>query len=135
MEHAIPFITLLLGILLGRLVNRAEERFKERMRVRQFDPLVIVDNGTKRFFTWRGRDNLHLVETDLHDRQLYQFFIPLCDALRENSTLEPQFNLPNQIKGEIVYELSTDMRSKWRLLGGHGGSSGDQILVLVPRQK
>ena len=133
MEHLIPFITLLLGIVLGRWVNRAEERYKEKMRVRQFNPLVIEDNGTKRFFTWRGRDDLHLIKTDLHDRQLYQFFIPLCNALRENGTLEPQFNLPNQIKGEIVYELSADLRSKWRLLGGHGESSGDQILVLVPR--
>jgi hypothetical protein len=131
--HIVPFLTLLLGIVLGRWVNRAEEKYKEKKRVRQFHPLVLEEKENKRFFTWPGRDPLHLIETDLPDRQLYKFFIPLCEALRQNSGMEPQFNSPTQIRGEIVYELSSDFRSKWRLLGGYGGDPGDQVLVLISR--
>lgn len=131
MTYIIPFLTLLLGIVLDRLVISAEEKYKEKKRVRQFNPLVIEENGIKRYFTWQGLDPLHLIETDLHDRQLYNFFVPLCNALRENSKMEPQFNLQNKIRGDIVYELSSDFRSKWRLLGGNGGKPGDQVLVLI----
>ncbi len=133
MTNIIPFLTLLLGIVLGRLVNRAEERYKEKKRIRKFNPLIVEEKGIKRFFTWRGRDPIHLVEKDQQDRQLYTFFEPLCQSLRENSNMEPQFNLLKQINGEIVYELSSDFQSKWRLLGGYGGDPGDQILVLIKK--
>ena len=132
-NYIIPFLTLLLGIVLDRLVIRAEEKYKEKKRLQQFNPLIVEENGVKRFFTWRGRDPVHLIAIDYQDKQLLKFFVPLCDALRNDTKMEPQFNLQNEIKGEIVYELSADFHAKWRLLGGHGGAPGNQILVIIQR--
>jgi len=105
-----------------------------RQRPPRLTPLVVVDgNGSRRFVTWRGRDPVHLIDHEEPPRQLGGFSAPVCDALRRDSGFEPQFNLPDQIRGEVVYELSPDFRAKWRLLGGMGDGSGSQVLVLVPR--
>jgi len=133
LNYIIPFLTLFLGLLLGRWINRAEEKHKEKKRRLQFNPLAVEENGVLRYFTWRGRDPVHLIGIDYQDKQLLKFFVPLCEELRRDSGMEPQFNLPNDIKGEIVYELSSDFRAKWRLLGGYGGDPGNQVLVLISR--
>jgi hypothetical protein len=100
----------------------------------RFAPLVVDDNGARRYVTWRGRDPLHLIHHEEPPRQLWGFAAPVCMALRRDSGFEPQFNLPDNIRGEVVYELSPDFQAKWRLRGGSSDGRGEQILVLVPRQ-
>ena len=100
----------------------------------RFAPLIVKENGSPRYFTWRGRDSIHLIDQEELPRQLWGFAAPLCSALRHESGLEPQFNLPDNIRGEVVFELSPDFQAKWRLLGGSGRGSGRQVLVLVPRR-
>jgi hypothetical protein len=97
-----------------------------------FSPLIVADRGRNRYFSWRGRDPLHQITIEEPPRQLFQFFVPLCGALRGASGMEPQFDIPGRNRGELVYELSPDFRAKWRLLGGMGGAAGDQELILVP---
>jgi hypothetical protein len=41
--------------------------------------------------------------------------------------------LASDLRGEIVYELSSDFRAKWRLLGGSSDGTGNQVLVVVPK--
>lgn len=130
-EYLIMFLVALVTIILTSLVINARKNRKEKKRREQFNPLVMNDNGVPRCFTWHSRDPVYLINEDQQDQQLMEFFVPLCDALRKDSGMEPQFNLPDNIKGEIVYELSPDYRSKWRLLGGYGGDTGDQVLVLI----
>ena len=67
-------------------------------------------------------------------RQLFGLAAPLSARLRRDSGFEPQFNLPDNIRGEVVYELSPDFRAKWRLRGGTHDGSGEQVLVLVPKR-
>jgi len=99
----------------------------------RFKPLIVRDGNTERFFSWRDRDPIHLVRGEEPPRQLLEFFVPLCDALRTDAGKEPEFNLPDDLRGEIVYELSPDMMAKWRLMGGSGGKPGKAILVLTSR--
>ena len=98
-----------------------------------FSPLILEHEGLLRYFSWRGRDPLHLIHQEEIPRQLFSVSAPLCTRLRMDSGLEPQFNLANDIRGEPVFELSSDFRAKWRLLGGSDTGSGNQVLVLVPR--
>lgn len=98
----------------------------------RFSPLVVAHDGLERLFTWRGRDPVHLIESEEPARQLFTFATPLCRALLNESGMVPQFNLPNRVLGELVYEVSPDLRAKWRLLGGSGIGAGEQVLVLVP---
>jgi hypothetical protein len=134
-EYLIMFLVALVTIILTSLVINARKIRKEKKRREQFNPLVMDDNGIPRYFTWHSRDPVHLINEDQQDQQLMEFFVPLCDALRNDSGMEPQFNLPDNIKGEIVYELAPDYRSKWRLLGGYGGDPGDQVLVLIRKRR
>ena len=97
-----------------------------------FSPLTLEHDGHTRYFSWRGRDPLHLIQHEEPPRQLFGLTAPLCTTLRRDSGFEPQFNLPNNIRGEVVYELSPDLRAKWRLVGGSADGTGDQVLVLVP---
>ena len=130
-EYLIMFLVAFVSILLTSLVISARKTHKEKKRREQFNPIVVEDKGIRRYFSWRSRDPLHLIEVDHQDQQLLNFFIPLCDTLRDHSKMEPQFNHPNEIKGEIVYEISPDFRAKWRLLGGSGGAPGNQVLILI----
>jgi hypothetical protein len=98
-----------------------------------FRPLIVDHGGYARYFSWRPRDPLHLIRQEEPPRQLLDFAAPLCLGLRQESGLEPQFNLRDALRGEPVFELSPDFRAKWRLLGGMGDGPGDQVLVLVPR--
>lgn len=100
-----------------------------------FKPLIVQDKGYSRYFSWRGRDPLHLIKIEDTPRQLSGFERTLCNALRALPHLKPQFNAPNRITGEIVYEMSPDFAAKWRLLGGMGKRPSDQVLVLVPREE
>lgn len=99
---------------------------------RRFSPLTIEHEGRTRYFTWHGQDPLHLVEKEDEPRQLGRVAAPLCEALHQIPGLHPRFNLASRIRGEIVYELSPDFRTKWKLLGGRSDGTGDQVLVLVP---
>ena len=51
--------------------------------------------------------------------------------LRLETGREPQFNAPNDIRHEIVWELTPDYRSRHKLLGGMNGAHAMQILVLT----
>jgi hypothetical protein len=97
--------------------------------------LVMDDQGVQRFITWRGRTDVHLVEREEPPRQLLAFFKPLCDSIREQTSMEPAFNVAESIKGDIVYELSRDGKAKWRLLGGMNGAPADQVLVVNPKKR
>jgi hypothetical protein len=106
-----------------------------RSQPHRFAPLSVDDGGSPRYVTWRGRDPLHLIDHEEPARQLWGFAGPLCNALRRDSGFEPQFNLPENIRGEVVYELSPDFRAKWRLLGGSSDGRENQVLVLVPKRE
>lgn len=95
-------------------------------------PLIVRDGMTDRHFSWRGRDPVHLLTED-EPRQLGNFFVTLCDALRIETDNEPEFHLARDIRGEIVYEISPDHRSRSRLLGGMGGRPAPHVLVLTDR--
>jgi len=114
------------------IVEKVVPWVRGRLRPR-LSPFILDDGGTRRFFTWRGRDPIHLINQEEMPRQLRGFSAPLCNALRRDSGLEPQFNLPDGLRGEVVYELSPDFRAKWRLLGGNSDGLGDQVLVVVPK--
>jgi ABC-type Fe3+-citrate transport system substrate-binding protein len=130
----IPLVVGLIILLLTVLVNSARKKNKEEKLRKAFNPIEVKDEkGNLRYFTWHSRDPVHLIEVEHQDKQLLGFFKTLCEELRKNSEMEPQFNHSYEIMGEIVYELSSDYRAKWRLLGGQGGTPGRQILVLVPR--
>lgn len=127
-------LNLLLGTILGRWMDRSERSREYKKRKELLNPVVVDDEGgVKRYFTWRGRGGVHIIKGEEQPRHLRQFSGPLCDALRQYPGMEPQFNRPDNIKGEIVYEVSPDFKAKWRLLGGMNNGPGNQVLVLVPR--
>src|SRR3989338_1750973 len=127
---------LLLGTILGRWMDRGERSHEHKKRKKHLKPLVIHDgDGVKRYFAWRGRGDVHILEGEEQPRQLRQISQPLCDALRQHSGMGPQFNRPDNIRGEVVHEVSSDFKAKWRLLGGMNNGTGNQGLVLVPRQQ
>lgn len=97
-----------------------------------FDPLVLTDGERERLFSWRGRDAVHHLR-DEPPAQLMEFFVPLCNALRNESGREPEFCRPDRPTGDIVYELSSDFHARWPLLGGNGGKAGEAVLVLTNR--
>ena len=51
--------------------------------------------------------------------------------LRLETGREPQFNAPNDIRHEIVWELTSDHRSKHKLLGDMNGVHALQVLVIT----
>jgi hypothetical protein len=126
-------IDIVLDKVFGRWLDRLEKRKEESNLRKRLNPLVVEDNGEKRYFSWRGRGDVHLIPHEEEPRQLYAFFVPLCQALRQHSAKEPEFNLPNRISGEVVFELFPDFQAKWRLLGGSSGQPGNQVLVLATR--
>lgn len=93
-------------------------------------PLMLTDGSMARSFSWRGRDPVHLLSEEA-PRQLGTFFVPLCDALRAETSREPEFQSRDRLNGDIVYELTPDHRARWQLLGGMGGQPGTAILVLT----
>jgi len=82
-------------------------------------PLPLTDGSTVRAFSWRGRDPVHLLSEEA-PRQLGPFFVALCDALRNETQREPEFQSRDRIDGDMVYELTPDHRARWSLLGGKG---------------
>lgn len=72
----------------------------------QFNPLILDDGERERHLTWASRDDAlpRLVEGE--PRQLFNTFIAVCDALRGATGREPQFDAPNDIRHEIVWELT-----------------------------
>jgi hypothetical protein len=96
-----------------------------------FHPLVVSDGQADRHLTWASRDPGVALLPDGEPRQLFETFIPVCDALRVDTMREPQFDVPTDIRHEIVWELTPDRRSKHKLLGGMGGRHGTAVLVLT----
>src|SRR4051812_23881521 len=85
---------------------------------RRFSPLTLEYAGRRRFFSWNGRDPLHLISREDPTRQLGPVYGELRKALGSVPGYHPRFNVPSRIRGEIVYELSPDLRAKWALQGG-----------------
>jgi hypothetical protein len=73
-----------------------------------------------------------LIEIEGQDQQLRNFLVPLRDAIHKHTNMKLQFSFSDKPQGEIVCELSSDFRSKWRLLGSKGNGQGDQVLVILP---
>lgn len=97
----------------------------------EFRPLVLHDGEAERHLTWASRDDGLPHLPDGESRQLFGTFVAVCDALRTETQREPQFDAPNGIRHEIVWELTPDHRSKHKLLGGTGGRHGTAVLVLT----
>jgi hypothetical protein len=97
----------------------------------EFDPLIVNDGEGDRHLTWASRDEAVALLPEGEARQLYGTFVGLCDALRGETGREPQFDAPNDIRHEIVWELTRDHLSKHKLLGGTGGRHGTAVLVLT----
>ena len=133
--YLITFLAVLATVLLTVWVHSAREKHKKKEHQKQFNPIVLDDKGRKRYFSWHSRDSVHLIEVDGQDQQLRDFLVPLRDAICEHSEMKPQFSFPKDLKGEIVYEISSDFQSKWRLLGGSGDEPGDQVLVVLPPRR
>ena len=130
--YLVTLLVALLAVLLTVWVGSAREKHKKKEHQKQFNPIVVYDEGRNRYFSWHSRDPIHLIENDGQDQQLLDFLVPLRDAIYEHSDIKPQFSFSHDLKGEAVYEISSDFQSKWRLLGGMGGGPGDQVLVLLP---
>jgi hypothetical protein len=64
---------------------------------------------------------------------LYDFFVRLCDEIRRQAGKEPQFDSPDRLTGELVYEISDDLSAQWRVLGGMNGAAGEAVLVVTQR--
>jgi hypothetical protein len=97
----------------------------------EFNPFVVNDGQQDRHLTWASRDAAVAQLIEGEPRQLYGTFIRVCDALRLETGREPQFNAPNDIRHEIVWELTPDHRSRHKLLGGMNGAHAMQVLVLT----
>ena len=96
-----------------------------------FNPLVVNDGTADRYLTWSARDPEHLIAHEGQPRQLYGTYTEICDALRTATGREPQFDRPNDIRHEIVWELTADHESKHKLLGGMDTKAGTAVLVLT----
>ena len=130
--YLIMILVALVTVLLTVWVHSARDKHKKKEHQKKFNPIILDDKGRKRYFSWHSRDPVNLIEIEGQDQQLRDFLVPLRDAIYEHTEMKPQFSFPNDLKGEIVYEISSDFQSKWRLLGGRGDEPGDQVLVLLP---
>ena len=130
-ECLVPLLTVLIGVLLTVWVRSARGKRKKRIFQKKFNPIVLDDNGIKRYFSWHSRDPVDLIEIEGQGQQLRNFLVPLSDAIHKHTNMKIQFSFSDKLQGEIVYELSSDFQSKWRLLGGKGNRQGDQVLVIL----
>lgn len=97
----------------------------------EFHPFIVNDGADDRHLTWASRDAAVAQRIEGEARQLYGTFIGVCDALRGETGREPQFDAPNDVRHEIVWELRPDHLSKHKLLGGMNGQHATQLLVLT----
>lgn len=97
----------------------------------EFHPLIVDDGEAERHVTWSGRDGAVALLPEGEARQLFGTFINICDVLRAETNREPQFDAANDIRHEIVWELTPDHLSKHKLLGGMGGKAATSVLVLT----
>lgn len=100
----------------------------------EFHPVVVNDGERDRHLTWAARDDGLPQLPEGEPRQLYETFGAVCDAVRAASGREPQFDAPNRIDHEIVWELAADHRSKRKLLGGMNGRAATSVLVLTDKR-
>lgn len=100
----------------------------------QLNPLIVRDGSRERLFSWRGHgdDALHELQEE-RPAQLMDFYLVLCAALRTGTGREPEFCSLDRLTGEVVFEVSDDLRARWPLLGGHGGKVGTSLLVLTQK--
>lgn len=115
----------------GRITARPIPARAAAARDPEFQPLVVNDGEADRHLTWAARDSAVALLPEGEARQLYGTFVGLCDALRVETHREPQFDAPDRIQHEIVWELTPDHRSKHKLLGGMGGKAATSVLVLT----
>jgi hypothetical protein len=115
----------------GRITGRPIPARAAEALTPEFHPLVVNDCEADRHLTWAARDGPVAVLPEGEARQLYGTFVRLCDVLRTETHREPQFDPPNRIQHEIVWELTPDHRSKHKLLGGMGGKAATSVLVLA----
>ena len=116
--------------VLDRITGRQTKRNNPEHMRKKLNPLILKDHGLERRFCWEGRGTINRVKNETEPRQLHEFKTTLLEALREQSGLNPIFCYSDTILGEVVFELSSDFKSKWRLLGGIGDKPGDRVLVL-----
>jgi hypothetical protein len=130
-EYLVTLLGVLIAVLLTVLVTSSREKNKKIIFQNKFNPIVLDDNGKKRFFSWHSRDPVDLIEIEGQGQQIFDILVPLSKVIQENANLKLQFSFPDKLQGEIVYEISSDFQSKWRLLGGKGKAEGDQVLVIL----
>jgi hypothetical protein len=65
--------------------------------------LVMNDGEANRHLIWTSRDSRIALLPDGDSRQLLGTFIGVCDALRADTGREPQFDAPNDIRNETVW--------------------------------
>jgi hypothetical protein len=100
-------------------------------QVPKFRPLVVKDGETDRHFTWASTGDPVDLLPEGQPRQLLGAYVRVCDALRQETNKEPQFDPPTEIRHEIIWELTPDQQAKHKLLGGRGGKPGTAVLVLT----
>jgi len=126
LEFIIEMIVEILDRITGR---KRKQKNLERLRKR-LNPLILNDHGLERRICWESRGTINRVKDETAPRQLHEFKTTLFEALREQSGLNPILCYSDTILGDVVYELSSDFTTKWRLLGGIGEKPGDRVLVL-----
>src|SRR2546430_9519392 len=115
----------------GRITGRPIPARAAEAPAPEFQPLVVNDGDAVRHLTWAERDGTVALLPEGEARQLYGTFVGLCDPLRVETNREPQFDAPDRIQHEIVWEVTPDHRSKHKLLGGMGGRAATSVLVLT----
>lgn len=128
------FLTMLSQIRIGRdgtITGRPIAPRPGAAPAPELNPLVVNDGQQDRHLTWASRDGAIAQLIEGEARQLYGTFVAVCNALRRESGREPQFNAPNDIRHEIVWELTPDHLSRHKLLGGMNGAHAIQVLVLT----
>lgn len=115
----------------GRITGRPIPARAAEAPASEFHPLVVNDGEADRHLTWAARDGAIALLPEGEARQLHGTFGRLCDVLRVETHREPQFDAPNRIEHEIVWELTPDHRSRHKLLGGMGGKAATSVLVLT----
>lgn len=130
-EYLVMLLVALISVLITPLVFSARKKHKETIFQKRFKPITVNDNSRKRYFSWSSRDPVDLIENEGQGQQIQNLLAPLRDVIQQQTNMKLQFSFPDKLQGEILYELSSDFKLKWRLLGGNGGGQGNQVLVIV----
>jgi hypothetical protein len=102
---------------------------------RRFGPLVLKTRSGERYFSWRGRDPVHLIREEEPPRHLGDIENALAEAIRVETDMTPRLSAPGRLRGEPVYELSSDFQARWKLAGGEIRGFGPLILTVFPKRR